>query len=58
LIEKNEMPHDGQLMDTEQELSVVPAPTARKKFVEPEVSSPIDVLEATSHFMQFASAAI
>ncbi|MBA3242887.1 MAG: hypothetical protein H0T60_16825 [Acidobacteria bacterium] len=35
----------------EQEGETTPALTAKRQFVEPEVSSPVDVLEATTFFI-------
>jgi len=51
LIEKTEILSPPQLSEVEgQEVIPAPAPGPKKPFVEPEVSFPIDVLEATTFF--------
>ena len=50
LIEKTEILSPPQLSDTEGQ-EVVPATGQKKPFVEPEVSFPVDVLEATTFFV-------
>jgi hypothetical protein len=51
LIEKTEILSPSQLSEVEgQEAAPSKAPGPKKPFVEPEVSFPIDVLEATTFF--------
>ena len=51
MIEKTEILSPPQLSEVEgQEASPSKAPGPKKPFVEPEVSFPIDVLEATTFF--------
>jgi hypothetical protein len=51
LIEKTEILSPSQLSEAEgQEAAPPKAPGPKKPFVEPEVSFPIDVLEATTFF--------
>jgi hypothetical protein len=50
LTEKTEILSPPQLSETEGQ-EVVPAAGPKKPFVEPEVSFPIDVLEATTFFV-------
>ena len=50
MIEKTEILNSPQLSDAEGQEAVPSTPAARKPFVEPEVSFPIDVLEATTFF--------
>jgi hypothetical protein len=45
----------GSESETTSQFEVVP--TAKKKFVEPELSSPVDVLEATTFFQAATSGA-
>jgi hypothetical protein len=45
--------HVGSEPETSSQFEVVP--TAKKTFVEPELSSPIDVLEATTFFQSATS---
>ena len=45
----------GAQTETESQFEVVA--TAKKKFVEPELSSPVDVLEATTFFQAATSGA-
>ena len=48
---KNSNPVSEQLEQLEQSEYALPQPVQEKKpFVEPEVSVPVDVLEATSYF--------
>ena len=49
MIEKTEILSPPQLSDTEGQ-EVVPATGQKKPFVEPEVTFPVDVLEATTFF--------
>jgi hypothetical protein len=41
---------DKPLVSEEAPEQVEPKPTLRKKFIEPEISQPVPVLEATSFF--------
>ncbi|PYS79050.1 MAG: hypothetical protein DMF67_00705 [Acidobacteria bacterium] len=50
MIEKTEILSPQQLSEVEGQEAVPATPAARKPFVEPEVSFPIDVLEATTFF--------
>ena len=51
MIEKTEILSPPQLSEAEgQEAGTATAPGPKKPFVEPEVSFPIDVLEATTFF--------
>jgi hypothetical protein len=50
LIEKTEILSPPQLSEIEGREAVPATPAAKKPFVEPEVSFPIDVLEATTFF--------
>ena len=51
MIEKTEILGPSQLSEAEgQEAAPPKAPGPKKPFVEPEVSFPIDVLEATTFF--------
>ena len=51
MIEKTEILSPSQLSEVEgQEAAPPKAPGPKKPFVEPEVSFPIDVLEATTFF--------
>ena len=55
MIEKTEILSPPQLSEIEKQEV---APAARKPFVEPEVSFPIDVLEATTFFVAVDSGII
>jgi len=46
---------DRSLTQFEVSSSAEPTATAKKQFIEPEVSTPVDVLEATTFFQSLTS---
>jgi len=48
---------DKSITQVEVSSSAEPTTTAKKQFVEPEVSTPVDVLEATTFFQVASSGA-
>jgi len=46
---------DKSLTQLEVSSSAEPMATAKKQFIEPEVSTPVDVLEATTFFQSLSS---
>jgi hypothetical protein len=44
-------------VSTQTDATVETLPTAKKKFIEPEISTPVDVLEATTFFQAATSGA-
>jgi len=46
---------DRSLTQLEVSSSAEPMATAKKQFIEPEVSTPVDVLEATTFFQSLTS---
>ena len=48
---------DKSLTQLEVSSSADPMATAKKQFIEPEVSTPVDVLEATTFFQAVSSGA-
>lgn len=59
MIEKPDILSPPQLSESEGQAVLPPAPpSGKKKFVEPEVSFPIDVLEATTFFVPVDSGVV
>jgi len=48
---------ENPLNQTDVTVSAEVTPTAKKKFIEPEISTPVDVLEATTFFQAISSGA-
>jgi hypothetical protein len=59
LIKQNEFVSPEQFVEQRESEQVAagPAGEAKKLFVEPEISAPVDVLEATTFFMSATSGA-
>lgn len=49
-MKREEKKLNTQNRETKRELSAVDRQAAKKAFIEPEISSPVDVLEATAFF--------
>jgi len=58
LIDRTELPDSEHLVQTEERQNLPVVSTARKPFVEPQVSSPVDVLEATTFFQAVGTGTI
>ena len=58
LIDKTELPDLEHLVQTEEHQSQPDVSPVRKPFVEPQVSFPIDVLEATTFFQAVGTGTI
>jgi hypothetical protein len=48
---------ENSLNQTDANVSSEVIPTAKKQFIEPEISTPVDVLEATTFFQAITSGA-
>ena len=48
---------ENPLIQTDATVSAEVIPTAKKQFIEPEISTPVDVLEATTFFQTATSGA-
>ena len=57
MAKENSFAQEHELTVTDASLSLEAVPTTKKKFIEPEISSPIDVLEATTFFQAATSGA-
>jgi hypothetical protein len=52
-----DQPHNGESMDSHKSALAVTKTAIKKPFVEPEISVPVDVLEATTFFQAVSSGA-
>jgi hypothetical protein len=50
LTDQDKNPQGGSLAENETSDTQTILPSSKKKFVEPEISQPVDVLEATTFF--------
>jgi len=57
LKDQDQNPQGGSLVDSETSENQAPTPSSKRKFVEPEISQPVDVLEATTFFQAIDSGA-
>jgi hypothetical protein len=57
LIDQDHNPQGGSLVDNETTDTQTTLPASKRKFVEPEISQPVDVLEATTFFQAVDSGA-
>jgi hypothetical protein len=57
LKDQDENQQGGSLVNNTNTENQVPAPSGKRKFVEPEISQPVDVLEATTFFQAVDSGA-
>lgn len=55
MAKQNSSMQDKSLTQLEVSSSAEPMATAKKQFIEPEVSTPVDVLEATTFFQSLTS---
>jgi hypothetical protein len=55
--EKSFLLQESESALTDTNLTLEAIPTAKKKFIEPEISAPVDVLEATTFFQTATSGA-
>jgi uncharacterized membrane protein YebE (DUF533 family) len=55
--EKSFLLQENESALTDASLTLEGIPTAKKKFIEPEISAPVDVLEATTFFQTATSGA-
>ena len=57
LTDQDQNPQGGSLANNEGSENQAPMPSKKKLFVEPEISQPVDVLEATTFFQSVDSGA-
>ena len=57
LTDQDQNPQGGSLVNNETTENPTTAPSIKRKFVEPEISQPVDVLEATTFFQAVDSGA-
>jgi hypothetical protein len=50
LTDQDQNPPGGSLVNNETTENQTTVPSSKRKFVEPEISQPVDVLEATTFF--------
>jgi len=50
LTDQDQNPQSGSLVNNETTENQTTLPSSKRKFVEPEISQPVDVLEATTFF--------
>jgi hypothetical protein len=57
LIDQDQNPQGESLVNNEATENQTTVPSGKRKFVEPEISQPVDVLEATTFFQALDSGA-
>jgi hypothetical protein len=57
LIDQDQNPQGESLVNNETTENQTTVPSGKRKFVEPEISQPVDVLEATTFFQALDSGA-
>ena len=57
LIDQDQNPQGESLVNNETTENQTTTPSSKRKFVEPEISQPVDVLEATTFFQALDSGA-
>ena len=57
MAKENSLKLHENVVPTDPTSKVETLPTAKKKFIEPEISTPVDVLEATTFFQTTTSGA-
>ena len=57
LTDQDQNPQGGSSVNNETGENQVPVPSTKRPFVEPEISQPVDVLEATTFFQAVDSGA-
>ena len=57
LKDQDQNPQGGSLVNNEASENQASMPSSKRKFVEPEISQPVDVLEATTFFQAIDSGA-
>lgn len=50
MTDQDQNPQGGPLVNNETTENQTTVPSSKRKFVEPEISQPVDVLEATTFF--------
>jgi hypothetical protein len=57
LKDQDQNPQGGSILNTESNETQTAMPSSKRRFVEPEISQPVDVLEATTFFQSVDSGA-
>ena len=57
MIDQDQNPQGESLVNNETTENQTTTPSSKRKFVEPEISQPVDVLEATTFFQALDSGA-
>jgi hypothetical protein len=55
LTDQDQNPQGGSVVNNETSENQTDVPATKRKFVEPEISQPVDVLEATTFFQALDS---